>query len=81
MMTIKEKLKTLFRSIMIAGIIIIIIGMYYLLFKAGIPDQDPTTEMTIKWMAYYSAGKICLLDGVITFIIGAAGKICYNFIK
>lgn len=72
----RKKLKALFNSVIIAGIIVIVIGVYFWMFKAGLPYQDPTTEMTIKWMSYNFAGKACLTCGIVAFLFGVLGKVC-----
>lgn len=77
----KEKLKQLFVSITFAGIIVLLIGIYFWAFKAGLPYQDPTTDMTLRWMAYNFAGEACMLYGAITFTIGLIGHIICKLAK
>jgi hypothetical protein len=75
------KFKNVILSIIIAGIIVLIIGFHFSFGMAGLPYQDPTTEMTIRWMAYNYAGDTCMFWGVITIIIGIAGRIICRFFK
>ena len=42
-------LKKIFSSLIISGAVILLIGLYYMMIKAGIPYQDPTTEMQIQY--------------------------------
>jgi len=78
---VKEKLKILSNSFIIAGVIILLIGFYFSMIKAGIPYQDPTTEMTIRWTAYYYAGTTCLQYGGIAFLVGVIGRVVCIFIR
>ena len=42
-------LKRLFTSILLAGILILGAGLYYMVIKAGIPYQDPTPEIQLQY--------------------------------
>lgn len=77
----KIKLKALFISITLSGSIIFVIGLYFSVVKGGLPYQDPTTEMTIRWMAYHFAGETCMLNGLVIFLIGLIGRLACRFIK
>ena len=48
----------------IIGIIVLIIGLYYSLIKAGIPYQDPTDEMIQKYNRNARIGGILILIGL-----------------
>lgn len=72
---IGNKLKALVSAVWIAGIMLIFIGIYFLAVGAGIPYQDPTVELTIKWEANYLAGTMCTKCGVAFFIIGIVGYV------
>ena len=61
-------------ALIIAGIIISIIGFYYSFFKAGIPYQDPTTELQIQYEIFYNIGKVLTKIGSSTTI--CSGVIC-----
>jgi len=71
----KNKLRVITDALMLAGLIIIAISIYYSWFKAGLPYQDPTTAMTIQWNAWNMVGESCLKSGGICFIIGLVGRI------
>lgn len=75
----REKFKSVACSAVLAGIIVALIGLYFWMFKAGLPYQDPTTEMTIRWMAYNFAGKTCLSYGTVISLIGVIGLAFLNF--
>jgi hypothetical protein len=69
-LALKAKLKCLFVSLLFSGIIVFLIGLYFSFFKAGVPYQDPTTEMTIRWMAYAFAGDTCMFWGTLVSVTG-----------
>jgi len=75
-------LKKISSSLIISGVVILLIGLYYLMIKAGIPYQDPTTEMQIKYEINMGIGNILSLTGicmtvvfsVIRIVLGMVGK-------
>ena len=64
-------LKKLFSSLIISGAVILLIGLYYLMIKAGIPYQDPTTEMQIQYEINMGIGNVLSLTGL-CMTVGAA---------
>lgn len=77
----KEKLKAFALAIIIAGLIIFVIGCYYAIFKAGLPYQDPTLELQIKYSIHMGIGKSLIKCGGLTFFIGLVFRIIMIFIK
>ena len=75
-------LKKCFSSLIISGAVILLIGLYYLIIKAGIPYQDPTTEMQIQYAVNMGIGNVLSLTGfymavsatVIRIILGVTGR-------
>ncbi len=75
-------LKKCFSSLIISGAVILLIGLYYLIIKAGIPYQDPTTEMQIQYAVNMGIGNVLSLTGlcmtvlatIIRIILGIIGK-------
>ncbi len=65
-------------AVMLAGAILLLIGLYYLVIKAGIPYQDPTVEMQIRYAVHTQIGEIligkgfaiCVCAGVLRLILG-----------
>ncbi len=51
------------------SLMIMATGYYYIAVKAGIPYQDPTAEMTEKYIAYWNTGESLVLLGFIILII------------
>ena len=71
----KSIIKTALYVLLMAGILIILIGAYLCVIKAGIPYQDQTIEMQIKWQAYYTAGTYNLCCGMVIGAIAAVGLV------
>lgn len=59
-------------SIILAGIIILLIGLYYMVIKAGIPYQNPTVEMQIKYAVNMGIGETLAVNG---FVLAVSGGI------
>lgn len=77
----KDRKQTVFPiiyAVMLAGAIILLIGLYYFVVKAGIPYQDPTVEMQIRYEVHYQIGEtligkgfsLCACAGVLRLILG-----------
>ncbi len=66
-------LKRLFTSIILAGILVLSAGLYYLVIKAGIPYQDPTPELQLQYSINMGIGDVLTKIGLCTTI---AGSIC-----
>ena len=70
----QNKSKNIFLNIsnvaFLAGLIILVIGLYYLVIKAGIPYQDPTAEMQIQYAIHYGIGSILSKTGFILAVCG-----------
>ena len=58
-----------------AGCFIMLIAMYYLFFKAGIPYQDPPLELQIEYAINMGIGKRMGELALLTGFFGAAGWI------
>ena len=57
-------------GIIIAGVIMFEIGLYYAMFKAGIPYQDPPLELQIEYAVNSGVGDILLAQGGKLFLVG-----------
>lgn len=75
----KNRMKHAFREIsnavFLAGLIILVIGLYYLVIKAGIPYQDPTVEMQIQYEIHYGIGSILSKTGLILALCGGIARL------
>ena len=69
-MNTMKTLKTIFNSIILAGLIILLIGLYYDVIKAGIPYQDPPLELQIKYAVNMGIGDTLLKDGFLITVFG-----------
>lgn len=66
----KHFLNLTISSIILAGIILFVIGLYYSMIKAGIPYQDPPLELQIQYAIYMGIGEILLKNGFLIAICG-----------
>lgn len=66
-------LKRVFTSIILAGILVLCAGLYYLVIKAGIPYQDPTPELQLQYSINMGIGDVLTKIGLCTTM---AGSIC-----
>jgi hypothetical protein len=74
-------LKSLLNGVMIAGVIMFIISLYYLMIKAGIPYQDPPLELQIQYAVNMGIGEALLKTGLITLVIGAVPRVIVGIIS
>lgn len=52
-------------SVILAGLIILFTGLYYVVIKAGIPYQDPPLELQIQYTVNMGIGEILTKIGAI----------------
>ncbi|MBO7335856.1 MAG: hypothetical protein J6U42_02850 [Lachnospiraceae bacterium] len=74
-------LKDLFNGFIIAGVVIFMIGVYYAVVKAGIPYQDPTLELQIKYAVNSGIGSVLLRTGGIVGVIGGVFRIVTGIVS
>ena len=67
-MDMKEKVRSrlcqVFNAIILAGIIIFLVGLYYWVIKAGIPYQDPPIELQIQYAVNMGIGDALVGKGL-----------------
>lgn len=68
-------------SFILAGIIILFIGLYYWMIEAGIPYQDPTLEMQIKYAINMGIGEILLANGFIIAVCSGIVRLIFGLIR
>lgn len=68
--TCKTILCRLCSSAILAGLVLFVIGLYYMVIKAGIPYQDPPLELQIKYAIHMGIGEILVQDGCL-LLLGA----------
>lgn len=75
----KNKMNNLFckisDAVLLAGLIILVIGWYYLIIKSGIPYQDPTVEMQIQYEIDYGIGSVLSKAGFILALCGGIARV------
>ncbi len=67
-------------AILLAGIIILFIGVYYCVIKAGIPYQDPPLELQIQYAINTGIGEILVKDGFRVFICGGIARLLFKLV-
>ncbi|NBH71869.1 hypothetical protein D3Z51_07510 [Clostridiaceae bacterium] len=66
----------------LAGCIILFLGLYYCIIKAGIPYQDPPLELQIKYAIHMGIGDILTKTGaIIIFFSGGARLLLAKLLK
>jgi hypothetical protein len=51
------------------GIVMIVIGLYFIFFKAGVPYQDPPPELIIRYLLYMKMGIYFIISGLTVTIL------------
>ena len=74
-------LKSIFNSILLAGIIILVIGFYYMVIKAGILYQDPTPELQLQYSIDMGIGDVLTTVGLCTTMAGAVCRMIIGFLS
>lgn len=62
-------------SVVIAGVIILLTGLYYSVIKAGIPYQDPPLELQIKYAVNLGIGRVLTEKGLLTALCGGVARL------
>lgn len=68
-------------SVILAGIILLFIGLYYSVIKAGIPYQDPPLELQIQYAVNTRIGEILLGNGFVIAIWGGVIRVCMVLLR
>lgn len=77
----KRNIGNIFKCIAIIGVVILLVGLYYSVFKAGIPYQDPTPEMLQNYNRWLMQGEIMTLTGIGIIVLDVICLIVYRLIK
>ncbi len=67
-------------AVIVAGIIILLIGIYYCAVKAGIPYQDPPLELQIQYAINMGIGDILIKDGFLILICGGIVGLLFQLV-
>lgn len=71
----KRILCPMINSVVIAGGIILLTGLYYSIIKAGIPYQDPPLELQIKYAVNQGIGKVLTGEGLLIALCGSVARL------
>ena len=71
----KKMFSTLSNTALLAGCLIFLIGAYYEVIKAGIPDQDPPLELQILYAVNLGIGDELCRIGFFTVLYGIAFRL------
>ena len=63
-------MKKLAQALFLAGLIVLLIGLYYAIVKAGIPYQDPPLELQIQYAVNMGIGDTLTRDGLLISVVG-----------
>lgn len=67
-------------SVILAGLLLFFIGLYYWVIKAGIPYQDPTLELQIQYAVNMGIGNILVRSGLVVAICGGIIRLLVEMI-
>ena len=73
-------LTQIINAITLAGIIVLFIGIYYWVVKAGIPYQDPPLELQIQYAVNMGIGDVLVKDGGLIFICGGIVRLLIKLV-
>lgn len=67
-------------AILLAGIIILFVGAYYCVIKAGVPYQDPPLELQIQYAINMGIGEMLVKDGFLISIGGGIARLLFKLV-
>jgi len=67
-------------SVIIAGVIILFIGLYYSVIKAGIPYQDPPLELQIEYAIHMGIGETLVGKGFVIAVCGGTLRLILGLV-
>ncbi len=62
-------------AVILAGVIVLFIGVYYWVVKAGIPYQDPPLELQIQYAVNMGVGNVLVKNGFLISICGGIARL------
>lgn len=73
-------LRQIINATILAGMIILFIGFYYCVVKAGIPYKDPPLELQIQYVITMGIGNILVKNGFLIFVCGVFARFLFNLV-
>ena len=61
-------------TLLLSGVMILLLGLYYLVIRAGLPYQDPTPEMQLQYAIHRGVGMALAKLGAVLTACGAILK-------
>lgn len=71
-------LRQTINAVLLAGMIILFIGVYYCVIKAGIPCQDPPLELQVQYAVNMGIGEILVKNGFLICICGGIARLIFQ---
>ena len=68
-------LKKICQTLLLVGLIMVLVGLYYMVIKAGIPFQDAPPELQMRYEHDMQTGGALVKYGFVVLAIGAAGRV------
>lgn len=62
-------------TVLSAGIMILLIGLYYQIVKAGLPYQDPPLELQIQYAVNMGIGDLLVGKGFLIALLGGGARL------
>lgn len=62
-------------AVLLAGIIMLLIGTYYCVVKAGIPYQDPPPEIQMQYAVNMGIGKMLIKTGFLVSLCAGIARL------
>lgn len=62
-------------AVILSGIILMFLGTYYCVIKAGIPYQDPPLELQIQYIVNMKIGETLLKNGLLTILCSGSVRL------
>ncbi len=73
-------LRQTINAILFAGMIVLLIGTYYCVVKAGIRYQAPPLELQIQYAIHMGIGDILVKDGLLISICGGIARLLFTLV-
>lgn len=70
-----KAIKILLDIVIAAGVLILFAGLYFWLIKAGIPYQDPTSDMKLQYAKNIRTGEILIAVGFLVSVLAPIPRI------
>ena len=69
-----------FNAVLLAGVILFFVGLYYWVIKAGLPYQDPPLELQIQYAVNQEIGNILTKTGGIVALCGGIAQLLFRLL-